>query len=51
MTVLKTEAVKYLETVGGTNIVGKWEPLFTYLKNSSRNNVKVACIEIKSYTY
>jgi hypothetical protein len=29
-------------TLGGTNMVGKWEPLFTCLKNSSNNNVKVA---------
>ena len=28
--------------LGGTNRVGKWEPLFTCLKNSSKNNVMVA---------
>ena len=28
--------------LGGTNMVGKWEPLLTCLKNSSKNNVKVA---------
>ena len=28
--------------LGGTNMVGKWEPFFTCLKNSRKNNVKVA---------
>ena len=30
------------KNLGGRNMVGKWEPLLTCLKNSSKNKVKVS---------
>ena len=39
---LNSKDYKGAPELGGTNMVGKWEPLFTCSKNCSKNNVKVA---------